>query len=107
MRVVDLTDPTRLREFGTATHSIEYVDDVLLRTPLGEFLTKRVVVNFEADLRFADVTSSGTLYVLPGLGPIVVQREEHRRILGFVAGRTSQTLVLRSSTFPIRSGDQP
>ncbi|MCZ6493819.1 MAG: hypothetical protein O6933_07045, partial [Planctomycetota bacterium] len=82
MRVVDLSDTAQLRESGRAVQTIEYVDDQRLRTALGEFTAKRVIVTFNADLQFAHAQTSSTLYVVPVLGAIVQQRREEVRILG-------------------------
>ncbi|MHC4416060.1 MAG: hypothetical protein ACYS0G_12335 [Planctomycetota bacterium] len=96
MRVVDLADPALQRESGRATRTIEYVDDQTLRTPLGELVAKRVVVTFEADLQFADARTTSTLYVVPGLGPVVEQHREIVRVLGIPTRDRRRTLVLRS-----------
>lgn len=107
MRVVDLSDTAQLRESGRAVQTIEYVDDQRLRTPFGEFTAKRVIMIFNADLQFAHAQTSSTLYVVPGLGAIVQQRREEVRILGIPTRNRNQTLVLRSPSPAIASGDQP
>ena len=96
MRVVDARNPTRQRETGTATQTIEYVDDQLIRTPIGEILTRRVIVNFKADLQFADAQTSSVLYVNDALGIVVQERLQLISVLGLSARRHAQTLLLTS-----------
>ena len=94
MRVLDSRNPKRKRESGRATRTIEYVDDQKIRTPLGEFIAKRVVVSFKADLRFADADKEGTYWVVPGVGLVAQELSEEIRVLGLVSERTAIRLVL-------------
>ncbi len=94
MEVVDLNNPARRKTSGTATMTIEYVDDRRLKTPLGELLAKRVVVSFAADLSLADVTRTTTTYVVAGLGPIVIEWQEDQVMLNLIRTRKRRTLVL-------------
>lgn len=94
MRVVDLKNPTRQREAGKAVITIHYVDDLLLSTPLGEILTKRVRIVFKADLRLADAVTTTTLYVSQEFGVIVKERTESVSLLGFPSRNEQITLVL-------------
>ncbi len=96
IRVVDRDRPLRQKESGTATRTIEYVDDQLIRTPLGEFLAKRVVVEFVADLRLADARTTSTLYVVEGLGVVAEEREEEIKIFGVIGRPTRRTFLLAS-----------
>ncbi len=108
MLVLDLADPARQRESGTATRTIEYVRDQRLRLPHGEgdLDARRVVVDFEADLRLANVRTMTILYVVPGLGPVVEERLEVIEVLGLPARLTRQTLVLAEPLGPIPPGDR-
>ncbi len=98
MEVVDLKNPARRKTSGTATMTIEYVDDRRLKTPLGELVAKRVVVSFEADLSLADVTRTTTTYVVAGLGPIVIEWQEDQVMLNVIRTRKRRTLVLKKVT---------
>lgn len=99
MRVVDSRRPQRQRERGQATRTIEYVDDVVLRTPLGDLPTKRLEITFHADLRLADAEETETLYLAPGLGVVAMERSRTIRVLGLPGQTTFQTLRI--------SGQQP
>jgi len=98
MRVVDARNPSRQRESGKARRTIRYVGDYLIRTPMGEMLTKRVDVSFTADLQFANANTTSVIYVAEGLGPVVEQRTQDVRILGLSARRRHQTLLLTSKS---------
>ncbi len=98
MEVVDLNNPALRKTSGTATMTIEYVDDRRLKTPLGELVAKRVVLSFKADLSLADVTRTTTTYVVAGLGPIVIESQEDQVMLKVVRIRKRRTLVLRKVT---------
>ncbi len=98
MEVVDLNNPARRKTSGTATMTIEYVDDRRLKTPLGELVAKRVVVSFEADLSLADVPRTTTTYVVAGLGPIVIEWQEDQVMLNVIRTRKRRTLVLQKVT---------
>lgn len=98
MRVVDARNPSRQRESGKARRTIQYVGDYVIRTPMGEMLTKRVDVSFTADLQFADANTTSVIYVAEGLGPVVEQRIQVVRILGLSARRRYQTLLLTSKS---------
>ena len=69
----------------------------MIRTPLGEFLTKRVVVEFVADLRLADARTTSTLYVVEGLGVVAERREEELKIFGAIGRPRRRTFLLASS----------
>lgn len=94
MRVVYLKNPARQREKGKAVITIHYVDDVLLKTPLGEILTKRIKIIFKADLRLADAVTTTTLYVSQDLGVIVKEQTEAISLLGLPPSNERKTLVL-------------
>ncbi len=98
MRVVDARNPSRQRESGKARRTIQYVGDYLIRTPMGEMLTKRVDVSFTADLQFAKANTTSVIYVAKGLGPVVEQRMQVVQILGLSARRRYQTLLLTSKS---------
>ncbi len=97
MRVVDLKNPARQLEAGKAVITIHYVDDLLLSTPLGEILTKRVRIVFKADLRFANAVTTTTLYVSQDLGVIVKEQSESISWLGLPLSNDRKTLVLLPS----------
>jgi hypothetical protein len=96
MRVVDARSPRRVRESGTATRSITYVDDQRIRTPLGEFIAKRLVIHFKADLRMAVADESTTLWVVParGIGIVAQRSEEQVTVLGFAGKKKIRTMLL-------------
>ena len=95
MRVVDARRPGRLRESGTATVTVEYVDDQLLETPAGRFLAKRIVSRFVADLKLVHATTTSTTYVVPGVGVVAQQRVEEIKMLG-LGSPSRLTFVLTS-----------
>jgi hypothetical protein len=101
MRVMDAKRPLRRRYAGTGTQTIEYADDQVLKTPLGEFSTKRLKIRFAADLGTARAETTTTLWVVPGVGPLVVQRHQVERLLGILGRDRDQTLVLTSSPVPL------
>jgi hypothetical protein len=63
MRVMDERRPERQRDLGTGTQTIVYVDDQVLKTPLGRLETKRVTV------RFGDRASDGCSHPQPRSDP--------------------------------------
>jgi hypothetical protein len=95
MRVVDERNPRRLREAGSATQTIHYVEDQRLRTPMGTFDTKRLELHFKADLRLADAEKRRTLFVATDHGAVVEQVWEQIVILGVVPSVAEATLVLQ------------
>lgn len=94
MIVLDSRNSKRQRERGTAKRSIEYIDDQRIRTSLGEFRAKRIVVHFAADLRLADAENVTTYWLAPDLGIIAQLREEEVRILGLISTRKRSVSVL-------------
>lgn len=98
MKVVDSKHPDRGRESGKATRVLEYVDDQRIVTPRGEFRAKRVVVTFNADLRFADATKTGTYWVVPHTGVVAQEHSEDIRILGLLGESHYSRLALVEST---------
>jgi hypothetical protein len=94
MRVMDARRPDRERYRGTATQTIVYGDDEILHTPLGELNTKRLSIHFTADLGSVGAETATTLWIVPGVGPAVIQRTQSERVLGIHAPGRDQTLVL-------------
>ena len=94
MTVLDSRNLKRQRERGKAKRTIEYIDDQRIRTPLGEFRAKRIVVHFAADLRLADAENTTTYWLAPDLGIIAQLREEEVRILGLISTRKRTVFVL-------------
>jgi len=94
MIVLDSRNLKRQRERGKAKRAIEYTDDQRIRTPLGEFRAKRIVVHFAADLRLADAENTTTYWLAPDLGIIAQLREEEVRILGLISTRKRSVSVL-------------
>jgi hypothetical protein len=107
MRVMDERRPERQRDLGTGTQTIVYADDQVLKTPLGRLATKRIVVRFTADLKMAGAETTTTLYVIPGVGAVVIQRRETVRLMGVLIRNRNQTQVLTSSPVPLPKGDRP
>ena len=95
MRVMDLARPTRMKEHGVATRTVEYVDDRLIRTPLGTMPTKRVEITFRADLGLPVAENATTLLIYPPFGVVVEKREDTVRVMGIPLRHRDQTLVLR------------
>ena len=82
MKVVNLNNPSRLRESGRAKQTITYLDDCLVRTQWGSFPARRLSVQFSADLNLARVHVETILYVVPGYGLLIEEAEKTIRILG-------------------------
>lgn len=95
MRVMDLVRPDRLKDRGTATRTMRYVDDRLIRTPLGTMPTRRIEVTFRADLGLARAENATTLLVYPSFGVVVEKREDRVTVVGVQFRHRDQTLVLR------------
>jgi hypothetical protein len=101
MRVMDERRPSRERDLGTGTQTIVYADDQVLKTPLGRLATKRVTVRFTADLKMAAAETTTTLYIVPGVGPVVIERRDTVRLMGVLIRNRHQTLVLTASPVPM------
>jgi hypothetical protein len=94
MRVVELDDVSRHREGGTATRTITYEADQRLRTPLGEFVARRIQIEFTADLSLADVRDTATLYLVSGLGVVAEISRQEIRVLGVLPNVRERVLLL-------------
>jgi len=94
MRVVDARNPSQQREFGKAKQTVEYVGDFLIRTPMGEMPVQRVDMSFDADLQFADASTTSVIYLADGLGPVVEERLLTIKVLGLSVRRRYETLLL-------------
>ena len=94
IRVMNLRHPDRERESGTATRSVTYIGDQRIRTPMGEFVAKRIEVRFEADLRLATATERTVLYVVPDIGIVAEHTEERVRALGLFNRSSDRQLVM-------------
>lgn len=94
IRVVDRRNSARVKERGTAIRTIEYVGDQRVRTPLGEFIARRVEVNFLADLRLADAEEHTILFIDPDDGIIAEQTRRQVKVLGAFSTDNSRTIVL-------------
>lgn len=94
MRVMDLARPERMKEQGLATRTVEYVDNQLIRTPLGTMPVKRVEISFTADLSLARAENFTTLLVYPAFGFVVQKRRERVTVVGIPFRHRDQTLVL-------------
>ena len=95
MRVMDLVRPERTKERGVATRTVQYMDDRLIRTPLGTMPTRRIEITFRADLSLARVKNAATLLVYPSFGMVVEKRDDRVTVMGVPLRHRDQTLVLR------------
>lgn len=100
MRVVDLKNPAHQKETGTAKRTIKYVGDQRIKTPLGEFVAKRIEVHFTADLKFAHADDKTTYFVVPGKGIVAEQDINQVRILGAFGRTNRRTLLLTENKNP-------
>ena len=105
MRVMDMERTTRMKDRGVATRTVQYMDDQLIRTPLGTMPTKRIEITFRADLGLARAENATTLLVYPSFGVVVEKREDTVSVLGVRFRHRDQTLVLRR--MPTDSRSQP
>lgn len=103
MRVMDLRRPDRQKDRGQATRTVEYVDNRLIRTPLGTMPVKRVEISFTADLALARATNLTTLLVYPPFGYVVEKRVDRVTVIGIPFRHRDQTLVLTEA--PPKPGD--
>ena len=94
MRVMDLRRPERMKDQGLATRTVEYVDDRLIRTPLGTMPARRVEISFQADLGLARATNATTLLIYPTFGIVVERREDAVTVMGIPVRHREQTLAL-------------
>jgi hypothetical protein len=94
MRVVDLDHPTRIREYGQARRSIVHAADQRIRTPLGEFVAKRIESHFTAQLKMADVDERTTMFFVADRGVVAEQSIEVVNVLGAFASTKRRTLIL-------------
>ncbi len=94
MRVMNLRRPERMKEQGLATRTVEYVDDRLIRTPLGTMPAKRVEISFRADLGLARAENATTLLIYPTFGIVVERREDTVTVVGIRLRHREQTLAL-------------
>lgn len=93
MRIVDSNNPLKVKETGAAKRTIEYVGDQRLRTPMGEFIAKRVEVIFAADLRLADAEDRITMFIVPEQGVIAEQSQRKVKVLGAFTSTQTRTIV--------------
>ena len=103
MRVMDLRRPERQKDRGQATRTVEYVDNRLIRTPLGTMPVKRVEISFTADLALARATNLTTLLVYPPFGYVVEKRVNRVTVIGIPFRHRDQTLILTGA--PPAPGD--
>ncbi len=103
MRVMDLARPERMKEQGLAIRTVEYVDNRLIRTPLGTMPVKRVEITFTADLSLARAENVTTLLVYPAFGFVVEKRVDRVTVIGVPFRHRDQTLVL--TAVPPEPGD--
>jgi len=97
MRVVDMNNPSKQRETGTATRTMKYAANQRLRTPMGEFTAKRIDVHFTADLKLADADEMSTIFVVPGAGIVAERSTEQVKVLG-AFGHTKRRTIVRDAT---------
>ncbi len=97
IRAVDPRNPRKLRGAGKATRTIEYRNNQKIRTPLGEFIAKRVETHFTADLKLADADDLVTFFVVPDTGVVAIQVVRNVRVLGAFGNTIHRTMVLMPS----------
>jgi hypothetical protein len=93
MRVVELANPRRVRESGTATQTIEYLGMRLVRTSDLEFPAHCVSVQFEAKLQLARATRTSLCYYVDGVGLVAAEHHEKVVALGVFNREIHQTLL--------------
>ncbi|MHC4427459.1 MAG: hypothetical protein ACYS0D_02510 [Planctomycetota bacterium] len=98
MVVVDLTDPRRQKEAGTATKTLTYGGDYRIRVRGQVYEVHRIDALFKADLKMAEAETTTTLWVVRGSDPVVIERHEVVRTLGIPIRDRRQTLVLVPDT---------
>jgi hypothetical protein len=93
MKVLELKNATRVRQTGKAVRTMLYRCDQRVRTPLGEFVAKRIEVQFVATLNLARAEERSIMYVVPGMGVIAEDSVEQRQVLG-VFGQTRRRVAV-------------
>jgi hypothetical protein len=96
MRVVDVRNPSKEKERGTAVRTIEYIGDRLLQAPFGKVATYQLNVTFIADLRLANAETQTTLYVAPEYGVVADQSSEKVTLFGALSSEEGTVAVLTS-----------
>jgi len=94
MRVMALARPGRVKNHGVAIRTVQYMDDQLIRTPLGTMPTKRIEITFRADLGLPRAANTTTLLVYPPFGVVVEKRKDTVTFMGVQIRHRDQTLVL-------------
>lgn len=105
MRIMDLRNPSRQREAGTATQTIEHLGRRRIRTEQGEFTVDCISVKFDANLRFARARRDSILYIMDGVGLIAAEHEERVTALGLFNRTSRQTLLRRD--LAVAAADKP
>ncbi len=111
MRVLDLRNPKRIREQGTATQIIEHRGMRVIRIwgddrgEPAELTAHCIRVTFRADLRLARVVRHSNLYYSEGVGLVAAEHEETITALGLL-GSTSRQTILRRLPFESPAGSQ-
>lgn len=94
MRVVDARNPKKQKAAGTATRTIEYVDNQRIRIEGRDVVAQRLVSHLKCDLGMATAEISTTYYIVPGVGLVAEQSRERIRVLG-VFGRSNNRTIVR------------
>lgn len=96
MRVVDVKNPSKQKEHGSAIRTIEYIGDRLVKTTFGEVECHLLTIVFTADLSLADDVTKTTLYVSPKYGVVAEQWSERLKVFGAITSERGQVSLLAS-----------
>ncbi len=94
MRVVDARKPKKQKAAGTATRTLEYVDNQRIRIDGRDVVAQRLVSHLKCDLGMATAEISTTYFIVPGIGLVAEQSKEEIRVLG-VFGRSNNRTIVR------------
>ncbi|MSR44961.1 MAG: hypothetical protein EXS15_06360 [Phycisphaerales bacterium] len=104
---IEWIDSRGERDHGIGERTARFVTCARVRTPLGVFDTAQVETRFLARLQFAHVQRTGTVWVVPGIGPIAETWREFVRVFGVLisdesgaAVRVSQILLAPPTPLP-------
>lgn len=92
MRVASLTKQ-RERDKGSANRTVRVVRGERVRTPIGEWDATVVESVFSATLDMAVVTHRTSVWIVPGVGPVIERWESTVKVLGVPVPRDRGTAV--------------
>lgn len=94
MVVHPLSDPSKVKTQGPATHQVTYEVDESVVVPAGRFAAHKVVSVLKASLGTARVENTTESWHAPGVGIVAERRTERVSVFGLVVRSNDDTWVL-------------